>query len=343
MSVFNKATKKQSKLRMALYGVSGSGKTYSSLAIATGLRGRIAVIDTERGSASKYAGRFEFDVLDMQPPYTPAAYVQAIHAAELENYDILIIDSLTHAWSGTGGALEMVDNAAKRSQSSNTYVAWRDVTPEHNKLIDAMLQSRCHIIATMRSKTEYVMEQNEKGKMVPRKKAMAPIQRDGMEYEFDVVAEMTMDNEMIIQKSRCESLNGQVIAKPNGTVSTTLRTWLTDGIAPTQTNETAPKMTESAAIPPADATNGNGNGKLAAAKERLTRHAQSLDALAVQARKAGDLATAESMDALLREARRNYKSDSIATLHAISDKLKAAEAAHMAAIATPAEPAEMPF
>lgn len=105
----------------------------------------------------------------------------------------------------------------------------------------------------------------------------------------------------------------------------------------------APKMTESAAIPPADATNGNGNGKLAAAKERLTRHAQSLDALAVQARKAGDLATAESMDALLREARRNYKSDSIATLHAISDKLKAAEAAHMAAIATPAEPAEMPF
>ena len=124
MSLFQKATKTQSKLRLALYGVSGSGKTYSALSIASGLGGRIAVIDTERGSASKYASRFDFDVLDMQPPFSPAAYVNAIKAAEGEGYDILIIDSLTHAWSGTGGALEMVDNAAKRN-AGNTYYAWR--------------------------------------------------------------------------------------------------------------------------------------------------------------------------------------------------------------------------
>lgn len=232
-SIFKRATKTQSKLRMALYGVSGSGKTYSALAIATGLGGRIAVIDTERGSASKYASRFEFDVLDMQPPFSPASYVQAIKAAEAEGYDILIIDSLTHAWSGTGGALEMVDDAAKRSKSGNTYVAWRDVTPQHTALIDAIVQSRCHVIATMRSKTEYVIEKNSNGKDMPRKMGMAPIQRKGMEYEFDVVAEMTIENDLIVQKSRCEALTGLIVSKPNGQVSQALRDWLTDG-APAQ-------------------------------------------------------------------------------------------------------------
>lgn len=228
MTLFTKATKTQSKLRLALYGVSGSGKTYSALGIAAGLGGRIAVIDTERGSASKYASRFDFDVLDMQPPFSPAAYVNAIKAAEGEGYDILIIDSLTHAWSGSGGALEMVDNAAKRSSSGNSYVAWRDVTPQHNALIDAIIQSRCHIIATMRSKTEYVMEMRN-GKSVPVKKAMAPIQRDGMEYEFDVVAEMNIENEMIVQKSRCEALSGAIITKPGSQVSGLLKAWLGDG------------------------------------------------------------------------------------------------------------------
>lgn len=229
MTLFKKATKTQSKLRMALYGVSGSGKTYSALSIASGLGGKVAVIDTERGSASKYANRFDFAVLDMQPPFAPANYVQAIKAAESEGYDIIIIDSLTHAWSGTGGALEMVDNAAKRSQSQNTYVAWRDVTPQHNALIDAIIQSKCHIIATMRSKSEYVLEPDQRGKMMPKKKGMAPIQRDGMEYEFDLVAEMSADNEMIVQKSRCEALTGAVISKPNGQVSDALCKWLTDG------------------------------------------------------------------------------------------------------------------
>jgi hypothetical protein len=238
MSLFHKATKTQKRLRLSLYGVSGSGKTYSALALAKGLGGKVAVIDTERGSASAYANLFTFDTLEMQPPYSPSAYVAAIKAAEDEGYDILIIDSLTHAWSGQGGALEMVDNAAKRSTSQNSYTAWRDVTPEHNKLIDAMIGSKCHIIATMRSKAEYVLEPNKNGKMEPKKKGMAPIQRDGMEYEFDVVAEMTSDNEMVIQKTRCPELAGQVIARPNGATSAKLRAWLTDGapyVAPAPT------------------------------------------------------------------------------------------------------------
>lgn len=235
MALFKKATKTQSKLRMALYGVSGSGKTYSALSIATGLGGRIALIDTERGSASKYAGRFTFDVLEMQPPFTPASYVQAIKAAEAEGYDVLVIDSLTHAWSGAGGALEMVDNAAARSSSKNSYTAWRDVTPQHNALVDAILQVRCHVIATMRSKTDYVQERDERsGKMMPRKIGLAPVQRDGMEYEFDVMGEMDMGNNLIVQKTRCEELSGKVFSRPNGLVSDILRAWLSDGAPKTE-------------------------------------------------------------------------------------------------------------
>jgi KaiC/GvpD/RAD55 family RecA-like ATPase len=269
--VFKKATKTQSKLRMALYGVSGSGKTYSALAIAKGLGGKVALIDTERGSASKYADLYDFDVLDMQPPYSPARYAEAIKAAEKEGYDILIIDSLTHAWSGEGGALQMVDNAAKRSSSGNSYTAWRDVTPEHNRLIDAILQSTCHIIATMRSKAEYVLEEDSRGKKVPRKKAMAPIQRDGMEYEFDVVAEMDTDNNMIVQKTRCPALSGQVFAKPNGAVSDALKAWLVSG-APPATATTEPPS----ATPATERTATAGKAAIMAQAERAKQLVQAL-------------------------------------------------------------------
>lgn len=248
MTMFHKATKTQKRLRLSLYGVSGSGKTYSALAIAKGLGGKVAVIDTERGSASAYANLFQFDTLEMAPPFSPAAYVAAIKAAEGEGYDILIIDSLTHAWSGAGGALEMVDNAAKRSQSGNSYTAWRDVTPEHNRLIDAIIGAKCHVIATMRSKAEYVLEEDSRGKKVPKKKGMAPIQRDGMEYEFDVVAEMNGDNEMVIQKTRCPELSGQVIPKPNGATSAILRAWLTDGAPPPEPKKPDPLTPEQLAV-----------------------------------------------------------------------------------------------
>lgn len=229
MMQFQKATKKQAKLRLGLIGMSGSGKTYSSLKIAAHLGGRVALIDTERGSASKYAGLFEFDTLELDT-FSPQTYIEAIRAAGAAGYDILIIDSLSHAWFGKGGALEMVDNAAKRSQSHNSYVAWREVTPLHNQLIDAILQVPCHVIATMRAKSEYVMDKDERtGKTMPRKVGLAPIQRDGMEYEFDVVADMTAELDMVVSKSRCPALTGAVINKPGKEVADTLKAWLTDG------------------------------------------------------------------------------------------------------------------
>src|SRR5690606_21534998 len=141
---FQKATKKSARLRMALIGVAGAGKTYTALSIAQNLGQKVAVVDTERGSASKYSDMFDFDVMEMES-YGPKVYVDAIHAAEEAGYDVLIIDSLSHAWAGKDGALEMVDRAAKRAQSGNTFGAWRDVSPLHNQMVDAIVSSRIHI------------------------------------------------------------------------------------------------------------------------------------------------------------------------------------------------------
>lgn len=228
---FHPATKTRARARIAIIGPSGSGKTYSALAIAAGLGKRVAVIDTERGSASKYAGlpgMPAFDVLELET-FAPETYVAAIGAAGAAGYDVLVIDSLSHAWMGKDGALEQVDRAAKRSQSGNSFAAWRDVTPKHNALVDAMLASPCHLIVTMRAKTEYVMETNSRGKQEPRKIGLAPIQRDGMEYEFDVVGDITLDHELIISKTRCPAFDGKVIRLPGSAFGQSVAEWLSDG------------------------------------------------------------------------------------------------------------------
>lgn len=227
--MFKPATKVQSKLRLALYGPSGSGKTYTALRIAKGLGGRLAVIDTERGSASKYAGDLvSFDVLELDS-FAPATYVQAIQAADALGYEVLVIDSLSHAWMGKDGALEQVDRAAKRSSSGSSFNAWREVTPMHNALVEAILQSRCHIIVTMRSKTEYVLETNERGRQAPRKVGLAPVQRDGLEYEFDVVAALDDEHNLVVHKTRCAALDRLVVQHAGEEVGQRLRAWLSDG------------------------------------------------------------------------------------------------------------------
>lgn len=231
---FVKATKHQAKLRLALIGPSGSGKTYSALAIASSLGKKIAVIDTERGSASLYSDKFNFDVCELES-FNPLEYVRAIDEAGNAGYDVLVIDSLSHAWSGKDGALEQVDQAATRSQSKNSFAAWREVTPLHNQLVDSILGAHCHVIVTMRAKTEYALEKDEKtGKTMPRKIGMAPIQRDGLEYEFTVVGDMDLQNNLIISKTRCSALNNKVYNKPGKDVANTLLSWLNDG-APVQT------------------------------------------------------------------------------------------------------------
>ena len=225
---FQKASKKSAKLRMALIGVAGSGKTYTALNIAKHLGGPVAVIDTEHGSASKYSDLFQFDVLELET-FSPQTYIEAIRAADEAGYKVLIIDSLSHAWTGKEGALEQVDRVAKRQQSGNTFGAWRDVTPMHNSMVDTIIASRLHVIATMRAKTEYVQEKNDKtGRTTVRKVGMAPVQRDGLEYEFDVVADLDQDNNLIVGKTRCSAIAGQVMPKAGKEIAAKLSAWLSD-------------------------------------------------------------------------------------------------------------------
>jgi len=246
--VFKRATKEQAKLRMGIIGPAGSGKTYTALLTAKNLvpGGRIALLDTERGSASKYADIFEFDVCELET-FHPENYIKTIQAAEEAGYDVLIIDSLSHAWTGKDGALELVDKAAARERG-NSFAAWRHVTPLHNAMVDAMIGARLHLIVTMRSKTEWVVEKDERGKSVPRKIGLQPVQRDGLEYEFDVVADMDLDNNFIVSKTRCPALRGSVIRCPNEEPAKTLRAWLSDGVPVVEPAE-EPEAKETFAAP----------------------------------------------------------------------------------------------
>ena len=224
---FKRAVKSQAKARIGLIGPSGSGKTYTALLLAQTMGQRIAVIDTEHGSASKYADEFTFDTLELTD-FHPQNYIDGIKAAGQAGYDVIIIDSLSHAWAGSGGALELADKGALK-YSGNRFAAWRDVTPLHNQLIEAMLSSPAHVIATMRSKMEYIQTQDSKGKTIIRKVGMAPIQRDGMEYEFDIVGDLDIDHNLIISKTRCRALDGVVINKPGKELAETVKAWLSDG------------------------------------------------------------------------------------------------------------------
>lgn len=247
--LFEKAIKQEAKLRLAIAGPAGSGKTYTGLVIAQGLAngGKIAVVDTEHGSASKYADLFAFDVMEMFPPFHPDRFVEAIHEAQEAGYSVILLDSLSHAWNGTGGLLELVDKFAAQSQSKNTFAAWKQGTPIYNKLVDRMIQSGIHVIATMRTKQDYVIEADERGKMTPKKVGMAPIQREGFEYEFDVVMNMDIENQGVIVKTRCPALAGGVYKKPGKEVTDILVNWLSGAPMPER-----PKALPRAEAPKAD-------------------------------------------------------------------------------------------
>ncbi len=154
---FKKATRQRARLRLALYGPAGSGKTYTALALAKELGDRIAVIDTEHGSASKYAGRVaEFDVAELTD-FKPERYIAELK--EARDYPVVVIDSLSHAWMGKGGLLDQADAKGGKFQ------AWRELTPQHHALIEAMLSFPGHLIVTMRSKTEYEVTKDQGGKV----------------------------------------------------------------------------------------------------------------------------------------------------------------------------------
>lgn len=231
------ASKVKSRLRMALDGVSGSGKTFTALRFAMALGKKVLVISSETGAVDKYKGfnpdgiPFDFQVLDL-PNFSPDMYTQAVMLAGQEKFDVVIIDSLSHAWAGAGGALEIKDDVAARSRSGNSYFAWRDVTPMHNRMVEAILHSPCHVIATMRAKTAYVLETGSDGKQVPRKIGMEPVQRAGMEYEFDVYASLDDAHILYVTKTRCWAIDGMRAIKPGASFIQPVIDWLNDGIEP---------------------------------------------------------------------------------------------------------------
>lgn len=211
---FAKAERKKAKLKLNLNGPSGSGKTYSALQLASGLGSKIAVIDTENESASLYATEFTFDTLPLRPPYSPERFVGAIQAAHAMGYEVLIIDSASHEWIGTGGCLEINDKAAARFKG-NTWSAWSETTPKHRKFIDAILQTDMHIITTTRAKTETA--QGEKGRVI--KLGMKCEQRDGYEYELTVSLEVIHENHVAVptkDRTKLFSVDGEILTQETG-------------------------------------------------------------------------------------------------------------------------------
>jgi hypothetical protein len=219
--------------RIALMGPAGAGKSLTALIIAKGLtrNGKVFAIDTERGSLDNYADAvpgLEFDKIEPRS-FPPEMYVDAINMAVESGYDTIVVDSLSHAWAGTGGVLEIKDSIDKRG--GNSYTNWRDVTPMHNKLVDTLLTVPAHTIVTMRSKMEYVLEEDERGKKVPRRVGLAPVQRQDMEYELSLVGDLNHSHDLVVTKTRYLTLDGLVVNKPGPEFALKIREWL-DGNSP---------------------------------------------------------------------------------------------------------------
>lgn len=226
---FVKATRKNVFLKLAVTGPSGSGKTYGSLLLARGLAGpsgRIALIDTENGSASLYGDRFDFDTLAVEPPFDHGKFVDAIKAASDAKYDVIIIDSASHFWEGI---LQFKDQLDQRG--GNSYTNWKQAGDKFGNIISAVLQSPVHVICCMRSKMDYVQEKDERGRTQVKKVGLAPIMRDGIEYEFTTVFDVALNHMTAASKDR-SGLFLDKIFKIDESTGKALNDWRNSGAAP---------------------------------------------------------------------------------------------------------------
>jgi len=317
--MFQKATKKQAKLRMAVHGPSGAGKTYSALRIATAMGKRIALIDTERGSASKYSDKFAFDVCELYDDYNPQRLFAALKEAGDAGYDIVIVDSLTHFWNGPGGFLELVDDEVKkqkaRGHKSDTFAAWKPVDALYRRLIQTILATPFHFIGTLRAKTEYEKTDGENGaKGKVRKIGLAPEMRNGFEYEFDVEGMLDLEHHLAIGKTRCEALDGKVFTRPGEDVAKILTAWLNDGAAaiapPPQAPPSAPASARAqSSSPPREEDHVAKGMREDFARAALDEHTGKLID-----------ASAESIVALKDAAKKTLKGADLAKYHAAYQK-----------------------
>jgi len=228
---FAKAERAQLYLRCALFGPSGSGKTMTALRMAKGIAGKmnapVAVIDTESRSASKYADRYAFEVDNLEKK-TVDHYIASMDEAAKAGYQVLVIDSLSHAWREL---TEEVDRITQASASKNSVLSWAKVNPKQKRLVNAILNFPGHIIVTMRSKTEWVIGEGKNGKTAPEKLGLAPEQGKGIEYEFDLLVEMDQKHNATVTKDRTGKFQDEVIEKPGEDFGIALYGWLATGTA----------------------------------------------------------------------------------------------------------------
>lgn len=243
-NVFQKAQRQRVKLKLAITGPAGSGKTTAALRLARGLTndGRIAVIDTENRSASLYADLFDFDVLDLEPPFEDRKFSEGIQAAVQAGYDAVIIDSGSHFWEAV---LDYKDKLDKRG--GNSFTNWSEATRRFRGVLDAVLQSPIHVLVCLRSKMDHVLEKDEKsGRQVVKKVGMAPVMRDGVEYEFTVVLDLDMSHQAVSSKDRTRLFDGRIFEITEAT-GRSLRDWLDGGGSLT---EATGQPLESNPVPP---------------------------------------------------------------------------------------------
>ena len=226
---FKKAVKTKQWLRLAIDGISGSGKTMSALRIGSGMalaiKGKIALIDSEHGSASLYADRFEFDTLELHQ-FQIEDYIGALEAAKNAGYEIVIIDSTSHAWDAL---VERVERIANQKFNGNTFRGWAEGTPLQKKLIEAMLSYPGHVIVTCRSKTEYSVEKDDKGKTNIKKVGTAAVQRQGFEYEFTMAMTIDGNHVGLFTKDRTGKFQDKFFEKPDEKIGQQLIEWLNEG------------------------------------------------------------------------------------------------------------------
>jgi hypothetical protein len=231
-----KASRTQLKARVALDGPSGAGKTFTAIEwgqVLQGPDGRTLVIDTEHGSAEWYSDRWDYDVLTWTPPYVPGELADTIREAA-SKYEVVIVDSFSHFWEGEGGTRDIAAAAAERSMGGNSFAGWKVATPALRHLIDTVLGADAHVICTMRSKMEYVLEQDERtGKTKPKKVGLAPVMRQGVEYEFTLIGDLDLEHRLVVTKSRCSALADQVVQPGRaGDAARQFLGWLDDGEKP---------------------------------------------------------------------------------------------------------------
>ncbi len=221
-----KATRKKAKIRLGLSAVSGAGKTYSAIQIAKGLCGdlsKVAIIDTENGSADLYAHLGSFNVLPLTAPFTPERYIEAIRTCEKEGMEVIIIDSISHEWDGRGGCLEIVENMGGKYQD------WAKVTPRHQAFLEAILYSPSHIITTVRRKQDYEMVKDNNGKVKIEKGGLREITREGFEYELTINLEMDTRHFATASKDRTNLFMDKPAFIPSEKTGELIASWCEQG------------------------------------------------------------------------------------------------------------------